>query len=101
MTWLKQVANLDAKEVIKLLLLFGTIFAGCQINREEIKDVEAANDSSFVYVDADIAELQETIVKLNQRITALEAKKPTRRVVRRPAPKPKPGLFSWLPFIGG
>jgi hypothetical protein len=95
MAWLKQLAGLDAKEVIKLLLLFGTIFAGCQINRSEIKEVDATMDATF----EDVAVLQDSITMLNRRVAALE-KSPQRKVRR--VIKQKSGFFSRLiPFFGG
>jgi ribosomal protein S18 len=84
--------DIDPKEAIKLLLLLGTIAAGCQINRHEIREVEESNFE-------DVAVLQDSISILNRRVTALE-KQPHRKIRR--TVRPKPGLFARLfPFFGG
>jgi len=105
MKLLSWITSFEPKELTKLALLLGAIFAGCQVNRHEINEATAESDSNFVYIDEDLATMQETITTLTQRVAALEAKKPARRVVKRPAPKPRPGLFSrlWgsIPLIGG
>jgi hypothetical protein len=95
MSLLSKVTDLDPKEIIKLLLLFGTVAAGCQINRHDIRESTA---ESVEYVDENFAALQDSISILNRRVAALE-KHPQRKV--RKIAKPKPRLWGWIPFIGG
>jgi hypothetical protein len=89
---LTRIADLDPKEIIKLLLLFGTIAAGCQINRHEIKEVEAASDS-------EVAVLNSKITALNRRLAKLE--RPAQHRTYRKPEKPK-GLMTRLwSLMGG